>query len=158
VVETILALVKRFPIWTAVGVFALGGFLFRDYLSGNAGDLKVGDCFDVPTVAAQSTTVKDVQHHPCSDLHSGEVFFFGNVPGDANAVYPGDATFDAFARDQCVPAYRTYTGRDFDSDETYDIQYLTPTTEGWNKGDRAVDCFLLRVDGQSFKGSVKASR
>jgi len=26
------------------------------------------------------------------------------------------------------------------------------------KGDRAVDCFLLRADGQSFKESVKAAR
>ncbi len=157
-VETVLALVKRFPIWTAIGVFALGGFLFRDYLSGSAGDLKVGDCFDVPSFKTQGAMVKDVQHHPCSELHSGEMFLRANLPGEASAAYPADAAIDAFAHDQCVPAYRTYTGRDFDSDETYDIQYLTPTTDGWKKGDRAVDCFLLRVDGQSVKGSAKASR
>ncbi len=75
--------------WAAIGVFAVVGFLFHDYLSGNAGDLKVGDRFDVPTVASQSTTVKDFQHHPCSELHSGEVFFIANVPGEANAAYPG---------------------------------------------------------------------
>ena len=79
-IETVLALVKRFPIWIAIGVFALGGYLLRDYLSGSAGDLKVGDCFDVPSFETQSATVKDVQHHPCSELHSGEVFFLENVP------------------------------------------------------------------------------
>jgi hypothetical protein len=158
VIETILALVKRFPIWIALGVFALGGYLFRDYLSGSAGDLKVGDCFDVPSLQTQGAMVKDVQHHPCSELHSGEVYFKGNVPGDANAAYPADDAFDAFARDRCVPEYRGYTGRDFDSDETYDIQYLTPTTDGWKDGDRTVDCIVLRIDGQSFKGSVKAAR
>ena len=55
-----------------------------------------------------------------------------------------------------MPAYRSYTGRDFETDTTYDFSYMTPTTAGWTKGDRVIDCFVVRVDGQSFKGSVKA--
>lgn len=152
------ALVKRFPIWTAVGVFALVGFVFRDFLSGNVGDLKVGDCFDAPALATQDATVKDVQHHPCSDAHAAEVFFIGNIAGAASSAYPADEAFTSFVRDQCLPAYRDYTGRDFDTDATYDFQWLTPTSSGWEKGDRAIDCFVLRVDGQSSKGSVRASR
>jgi len=154
----ILAFVKRFPIWTAIGVFAIGGYLFRDVLSGNVEDLKVGDCFDPPTLSASKTTVKDVQHHPCSDLHGGEVFFIGKVPGEAGAAYPSDAGFVSFIGAQCVPAYRSYTGRDFDTDTTYDFSYLTPTTVGWAKGDRVVDCFVIRADGQAAKGSVRAQR
>ena len=155
-IEAVLALVKRFPIWTAVGVFALGGYLFRDVLSGNVGDLKVGDCFDPPTAAAADSTVKDVQHHPCSDPHGGEVFFIGKAPGEANAAYPSDDAFLSLVGAECMPAYRTYTGRDFETDTTYDFSYMTPTAEGWTKGDRVFDCFVVRVDGQSFKGSVKA--
>jgi hypothetical protein len=153
-----IAVVKRFPIWTGIGAFALVGFVFHDFLSGNVGDLKVGDCFDAASLTTTDAIVKDVQHHPCSDAHGGEVFFIGNVAARANSAYPAEETFTAFVRDQCLPAYSTYTGRDFDSDTTYDFQWLTPTPSGWARGDRAIDCFVLRVDGQVSKGSVRASR
>ena len=158
VIAPVIAIVKRFPIWTAIGVFALVGFVFRDFLSGNVGDLKIGDCFDAPSLTTKDAIVKDVQHHPCSDLHGGEVFFIGDIAGAASNAYPADEAFTSFVRDQCLPAYRGYTGREFDTDETYDFQWLTPTAAGWAKGDRAINCFVLRVDGQPFKGSVKASR
>src|SRR5882762_6471226 len=103
---------KRFPIWTGVGVFALVGLVFHDFLSGNVGDLKVGDCFDAASLTTKDAIVKDVQHHPCADLHGGEVFFIGNITGAATSELPADETFTSFVRDQCLPAYRTYTGRD----------------------------------------------
>jgi putative regulator of septum formation/DnaJ-like protein len=152
-----LAIVKRFPIWTAVGLFALAGLLFRDYQSANVGDLKVGDCFDLPAARSAAATVKDVQHHPCTDTHDAEVVFVGPVPG-ANGEYPGDAGFEAFVKAQCVPAYQTYTGRDFETDTTYDMSFLVPLSEGWATGDHTLDCFAVRVDGQSFKGTIKAAR
>ena len=155
-VAAIVMLVKRFPIWTGIGVFALGGFLFRDFISGSVGDLKVGDCFDPPLAAG--TTVKEVQHHPCTDTHRSEIFFVGNVPAGTDGAYPGDATFDAWVRSQCIPAFESYTGRDFDSDLMYDLHYLNPTPEGWKKGDHTIDCFVTRVDGTAFKGTVKAAR
>jgi len=102
--------------------------------------------------------VKDVQHHPCSDLHGGEVFFIGKVPGESGAAYPSDDAFVSFIGAQCVPAFKAYTGRDFDTDTIYDFSYLTPTTSGWAKGDRVVDCFVVRIDGQPGKGTVKAQR
>jgi hypothetical protein len=74
VLAPVIALVKRFPILTAIAGFALGGYLLRDFISGNVGDLKVGDCFDPPALAAKDAVVKDVQHHPCSERHGGEVF------------------------------------------------------------------------------------
>ena len=46
-----------------IAVIVAVGFVFRDFLSGNAGDLKVGDCFDQPSTT--NTVVKDVPHHPC---------------------------------------------------------------------------------------------
>jgi hypothetical protein len=154
-VSIVLDLVKRFPIWTGIGVFALAGFLFRDYLLGSAGDLQVGDCFDVPAAAraaAGDFTVKDVQHHPCGDEHGAEVFFVGNMTGD-KAAYPSETEFTAYVMARCVPAYQSYTGRVFDTDTVYDVQYLLPTTDGWEGGDRSVQCYLLRVDRGSFKGS-----
>ena len=44
---------------------AIGGFVLRDRLSSNAGDLAVGDCFDEPTASAE--TIEDVQHQPCTE-------------------------------------------------------------------------------------------
>jgi hypothetical protein len=157
-IAPVIALVKRFPIWTAIGVFALVGYLFRDFLSGNVGDLKVGDCFDAPALTTKDAMVKDVQHHPCADLHGGEVFFIGNIAGATSTAFPADDAFTAFVRDQCLPAYTSYTGRNFDADVTYDFQWLTPTATGWARGDRAINCFVLRADGQPSKGSLRASR
>ena len=52
-------------------MIVIGGLVLRDRLSGSASDLKIGDCFDVP---ATETDIKDVQHHPCTEAHTGEVF------------------------------------------------------------------------------------
>jgi hypothetical protein len=153
----VLGLVRRFPIWTAIGLFALLGFLFRDYLSSDVTELKVGDCFDLPAGITKTATVKDVQHHPCTDLHVAEMVFVGNVP-DPGSAYPGDVGFQSFVKAQCVPAYNSYTGRDFDTDQTYDMSFLVPTTDGWAKGDHALQCFAVRSDGTSFKGTIKAAR
>ena len=43
-----------------LGVIGVGALVARPFLSGNVGDLKVGDCFDEPTIGQ---TVDDVQHH-----------------------------------------------------------------------------------------------
>jgi hypothetical protein len=150
----VLAFVRRFPIWTAIGVFALVGYIFRDFMSGSVADLNLGDCVDLPGLTA-NTTVKDVQHHPCSDSHHGEVFFIGTVPSGPSGANPGAAAFDSFMSAQCIPAFRSYTGLDYESDKTYDIEFLTPTNDGWAKGDHTIDCFVVRVDGQTFKGSVR---
>jgi hypothetical protein len=152
-----LAFVKRFPIWTAIDVFALVGYLFRDFLSGSVSDVKIGDCVDLPLLTP-NTTIKDVQHHPCSELHHGEAFFVGNVPSGANGANPGTAAFDSFVTAQCVPAFRAYTGLDYETDPTYDIEFLHPTTEGWSKGDHSIECFVIRIDGQTFRGSVRFGR
>jgi hypothetical protein len=52
-----------------IAVIAGGAYILRDRLTANAGDLKVGDCFDDPT----GEQVKDVQHHPCTESHTAEV-------------------------------------------------------------------------------------
>ena len=91
-----------------IGIIAAiaGGFwIFRDQLTGNAGDLSVGDCFDVPEAQGD---IKDVQHHPCSDLHSGEVIFVGDLTGQT--TYPTEDVIEDFVFNTCVPAYNSYTG------------------------------------------------
>lgn len=143
-------LLLRFGIIAAI---AGGGWVFRDYLSGNAGDLVVGDCFDAPTTV--DDTVEDVAHHPCTDGHTAEVFYVADYTG-ADA-YPGEDAFDAFTQANCPPAFQAYTGMDFYAAEAedYDIGLFYPLAEGWDQGDHEITCYIVRVDGAQMTASMK---
>ena len=136
-------------------VLLIGGFIFKDFLSGNAGDLKVGDCFDLPP--ANVETVEDVQHHPCDQDHGGEVVFVGDYPGSGSDPYPTDDQFISFLLDSCWPASVSYSGIDIPNQDVYDIGWFQPTDEGWRGGDQSVICYLYRLDEAPFKGSLKKS-
>lgn len=146
--------VPRIVIWIAIiAVVGIGGFIFRDRLSSGAGDLAVGDCFDDPTGV---TEVEEVQHHPCNEAHTSEVVFVGNMSG-ADDAYPNLTQFDDYVGGTCLPAWETYTGRDYESDTELDLGYYYPLEEGWGDGDREVICYVVRVDGATMTQSVKAA-
>ena len=134
-----------------IGVIAIVGIIFRDRLSSSAGDLQVGDCFDDPGAV---TEVSDVQHHPCSEPHSGEVFYVGTMTGEDSA-FPSDDAILEYVGTNCVPAYATYTGQQYDG-ATIDIGYFHPTPDGWSSGDRGVICYAFYLDGSTTTTSVKA--
>lgn len=150
----LLALVKRFPVWTAIGVFAVVGYLFRDVLTGSVNDLRVGDCFDLPGDLVEGTVIKEVQHHPCGDRHTAELILITEMSG-SSSDFPTVGAMDDVAVPRCEQAFREYTGREFDTDKTYDMTYLRPTRESWGKGDRKIKCLVVRIDGQPLKGSVR---
>ena len=136
-----------------IGAIVLGGWVFRDYLSGAAIDLQVGDCFDFPTTVSE--TVEDVTHHPCTDAHTAEVIFVGDYTPDG--AYPGEDAFDAFTEANCPPAFQAFTGMDFYSDAAvdYDIGVMYPLEEGWAQGDHEISCYLLRVDEGAMTQSMR---
>ena len=136
-----------------VAVIIVGGFVLRDRLSSSAGDLKVGDCFDEP---ASGGEISDVQHHPCTESHSAEVVFLGEMTGD-NSTYPTDDQFDQYAATNCLPAFTAYTGRAVETETELTMSYYVPTKEGWGKGSRQEICYVLRVDNQPLTQSVKAA-
>lgn len=136
-----------------IAVIVVGGLIFRDRLSSNAGDLKVGDCFDDPGSIAE---VSDVQHHPCNEPHTSEVIYVGEMTGD-NASYPSDDVIFTFVSDNCLPAFASYTGKEYDG-VTLDVGYFHPTTDGWSKGDRGLICYAYNLDGQPTNTSVKAAQ
>jgi len=135
-----------------IGVIVVGALIFRDRLSGSAGDLRVGDCFDEP---GDAQNVEDVQHHPCTDAHTAEIVFVGNHP-DAE-TYPDLDAFDAFVYERCVPAFESYTGRDWETDTELDMAYFYPTSEGWPSGDHEISCYLVRLDSGKMMSSMKAA-
>lgn len=136
----------------AIAVIVVGALVFRNYLSGSAGDLRVGDCFDQPTTLE---TVDDVQHHPCTDPHTAEIFFVGDHP--SSDTYPTIDAFDSFVYDNCVPAFERYTGRDWETDIELDMAYFYPTSEGWPEGDHEISCYVIRIDSGTMNTSMKAA-
>jgi len=132
-----------------IAVIAIGGFIFRDRLTGNAGDLKVGDCFDIP---AEMVDVKDVQHHPCNESHTAEVFAVVTHPAARDADYPGDDAVADFAAAECLQQFPSYTGTSYD-DSDLAVASVRPDHDSWAaKNDRAVACVLYR-QGASLTGS-----
>jgi hypothetical protein len=137
-----------------VAVFVVGGIgavIFRDRLSSGAGTLTIGECFDDP-VGAQLIT--DVQHHPCSEAHTAEVIYLGKLP-DGSGSFPTTAAVQDWIRSTCVPAWNTYTGKDFDTDATLTLGFYQPSPEAWSGGDRSVVCYAARVDSAPMTSSVK---
>jgi Septum formation len=137
-----------------LALIGIGALILKPFLSGSASDLAIGDCFDVPT---SGQTVKEVQHHPCTDAHGGEVFFVGKHPGASNAVYPTKDALQATIRTMCVPAFNAYTGLDFDTDVTWTFGYFVPTVDGGTSGDRDMTCYAQRVDDGTTNKSIKKS-
>ncbi len=133
-----------------IAVIAGGAYILRDRLSANAGELKVGDCFDDPA----GEQVKDVQHHPCTESHTAEVVYLGNMTGD-NAAYPADAAVETWVGSNCLPAWSSYTGKSIETEEILTLRWYQPTNAGWTKGDRLVICYAGRVDKAALTSSVK---
>ena len=138
-----------------VGVFVVGGFLFRDFLPGGADELRVGDCFQEP---ALDETVDDVQHRPCTDAHDAEVIYVAEHPAAKGAMALSDEDLRNYVGTYCLPAFQAYTGQSFDLQEVLDIGYFYPTTEGWDDGDRTIICWTVRLDGTEMSSTVKISQ
>ena len=142
--------------WVVGGVIIVviaGAFFhFRDRLSGSASDLQVGDCFAVP----DAEEVTDIQHSPCTESHTGEVFFVGNLPDGETA--PAESVVESYVQENCDPAYQTYTGRAFADDLDYSMSWYYPTFSSWEDGDREVTCFIVRTDGGAMTESVRAAQ
>lgn len=118
-------------------VIVVGAIVFRDKLSGRASDLKVGDCFEVPA----GDTVGDVQHRLCTEPHDGEVLVVGDYP--TATTYPTTSQFDDWVKTQCVDtAFQAYVGDTYDARTDVSVAYFYPQSDGWNKGDHGMICYL----------------
>jgi Septum formation len=140
-----------------IGILAVilaGGYLFRDRLSSDAGDLKPGDCFDDPPGV---TRITDVQHHPCTEAHTAEVVFLGSLP-DGDKTFPTTTAVHEWVRANCIPAWSTYTGKDFESELVLALGFYQPSPESWGSGDRKVVCYASREDLAPMTTSVRAAR
>ena len=137
-----------------IGAIALGGVLLRDRLSGNVGDLQVGDCIDRPATANE--TVSDIQHHPCNELHDGEVLFIANYEG--SEARPSQAQFETWVGDHCLgQVFTDYVGATYESREDISAGAFWPTADGWSDGDREVTCYMTPTDEQKITTSYRVA-
>ena len=134
-------------------IIAAGAFLLRDRLSSGAGDLQVGDCFDSPTVVGE--TVSEVQHHPCSEGHTGEVFAVVTDPAASDAAYPDQVAQESFVATACAAPFLDFVGIAMDQ-SALDVRYFTPTSDGWASGDRGYTCYVQVDEGTTT--SVRNSK
>ncbi len=138
-----------------IAAVVIGGFVLRDRLSSNAGDLAVGDCFDEPTASAE--TIEDVQHQPCTEAHDNEVMVVTDHPAEKGAAYPSDADIETFVDEKCVAVYQSYSGRDPSTESEIGLAWYVPTDEGWKDGTRKIICYLYRNDGSKMTAPLKAA-
>jgi hypothetical protein len=134
----------------SVAMIALGAC---DRLPQSAGDLGVGDCFQVP----EEDIVTNVPRSPCEESHSGEVFFVADYPAGDDDLFPGNTEFDTYVEDNCISAFDAYTCLSFETDPTYTVAFFTPTREGWDDGDHEISCYIVRFDDAPIVGSLRAN-
>jgi hypothetical protein len=134
-----------------VAVIALGGFIFRDRIAGSAGDLKVGDCFDV----TEQTTVEDVQHHPCNEAHTAEVVLVSQYGAPEGATYPTDTELLGYINSACANGVAAYVGTGVNLD-TLDWGMFYPAESDWSKGERKITCYVAQLNHSTMTKSLKA--
>ena len=148
--------IRLIALVAVVAVVVIALYLFRDSLTSAPADLAVGNCFDVPITASAEDSVDTVQHHPCNESHTGEVFFVGDY-SPATDTYPAVSDFDTFVGTACKPAFQDYVGTDLDSDPDLSIGYFYPLADGWANGDHGVTCYISRTDNGAMTSSVRNS-
>jgi hypothetical protein len=146
----------------ALALFAAFGaaeYFGRDFMSGRAADLRPGDCFDDPTAANESAreVTATVQHHRCSEPHQFEAFASFVYPGGAQAPFPAESEFDAFANEKCDPAFKAYVGSPATSSSLRWYSYV-PIEAGWKERDHEVICFLQLSSGAKLTRTMQGSR
>ncbi len=125
-------------------------FVVKD--NGAADDLKVGDCFDIPT----ATSVSTVTHHPCTESHTAEVFHVVEYTG-TESTRPISFVLEGFVDTACRPVFATYVGKELDSVPDLTLNYFYPSSDGWSSGDRTITCYATRTDEGPMTTSVKGS-
>jgi hypothetical protein len=139
-----IVIIGGIAIFLAVVLFAV-----RNNVS--ADDLKVGDCFNIPT----ATEIQTVESHPCTESHTGEVILVAEYT-EAGSTYP-ILGFDSFVETACTPAFATYVGRAIDSEPELSIGYFYPTRDGWSNDDRTITCYVAQPDESEMTQSVKGA-
>lgn len=153
--------VVRVGILVAVAGSALAGWLGMadrddDGAITKAGDLaatelRVGDCLDDPG----TTQVTDIRAVLCDEPHDLEVYHeFEHADAERPPFRPEALSVIEL---ECVPAFDAFVGVPY-IDSELDFFTFEPTTQGWQEGDRTVQCALYALDGSKLTGSARGAQ
>ncbi|MEA2674419.1 MAG: hypothetical protein QOI92_1611 [Chloroflexota bacterium] len=113
-------------------------------------DLKVGDCFDIPT----AISVQAVTHHACTEPHTAEVFLVTNYAGSPMDT-PLALLLDEFVTATCDPAFAAYVGKPLADAPELSIGSIYPNPDAWQRGQRTITCYVAKTDQSSISTSLK---
>ena len=102
-----------------------------------------GSCFELSQTVASSPANGYIWVVPCTDPHDSEVFANETVTND---TYPGDDSWADLATQYCSPQFSTYVGSDMNTSRL-DVQYIRPTSQSWDAGNKQIVCFTVDPDG-----------
>ena len=121
--------------------------------------LKVGDCVQLPPefksqllgTTSEPFTFSSFSAVPCTELHDAELF---SISTFNLSEFPGeDALMDKFS-DSCLDDYATYSGVDYDLGP-HIVFPIVPTADGWEQGDRNLQCFAIMANGERLGATIK---
>ncbi len=112
-----------------------------------AANLEVGDCLIEPD-GDEFTTVQTID---CAEPHDLEVYAVYETPMTEYL----DIEVDAVS--QCLNEFRAYVGVAY-RDSEYEFDWLQPTEEGWDDGDREIRCILWSPTGQTSGSALDSNR
>ena len=116
---------------------------------------QVGDCINFPGDNSASGIVESVEGVPCNEPHEEEMYHqFVSVAGPA---WPGDAALETEASEKCFDAFEPYVGRSYQSSDL-DFYFWIPTQQGWEAGDRSVNCLAFQMDGLQLTSTIRNSQ
>ena len=115
--------------------------------------LRVGDCVDLPwdpSSVPENNEVEDFKVVPCTELHDGEIV------GEKELRFSTFPSEDSWERHSsfCTQEFESYTGVKFD-DSPYNWLPFTPTKEGWDLGDKTIQCLAFLLSGEKMGASIK---
>ena len=115
-------------------------------------DLRVGDCFVFEETVDE---ISEVDARPCTEAHRYEIFHITSWDG-GGVEYPTEDAWFSFFFDACVPAFNSYVGHTYETSQL-DFVPFTPTEEGWDEGDRVVQCALVDPNETELTASLRGA-
>jgi len=123
---------------------------------GNVFSLKVGDCYNGPSLNTEhAVDVMNVELVSCDEPHESEVYAVFELP---DSGWKGEDYVFEQTEIGCFARFEAYVGIEYELSTLY-VDVLYPTKESWKEmDDRLVQCSVVQESYAKGTGSVKGSR
>ena len=143
-----------------IACLALLGASLRPFFGTPVLDLEVGQCFNGGTRpgATAESYVYAVDVVDCSMPHENEMIAAFDYPAAAGVPFPGINEVGSYGERECLVRFAAYVGLPYESSTLF-LTPLYPVQQGWQLGDRSIQCLVLPPIGEeTLTGSVRNAR